>query len=103
LRLEVADHEVDTLRDGEPSVAEHLVRLAHAGGRPEVDAQLSSRETSAVHGSSLEVTTAFTANLYVFFRSSWSYFTSGLDASRILAAWTLFTSVSSWCCSRLSV
>ena len=53
VRLEIADHEVDALGDREPCVAEHLVRLAHARGRAQVDAQLAARDPCHVHGASV--------------------------------------------------
>ena len=43
VRLEVADHEVGALLGGQTSVAEHLVGLADAGGRAEVEAQESAQ------------------------------------------------------------
>ena len=43
VRLEVADHDVGALLGGQARVAEHLVGLADAGGRAQVDAQESAR------------------------------------------------------------
>ena len=43
VRLEVADHDVGALLRGQARVAEHLVGLADAGGRAQVDAQESAR------------------------------------------------------------
>ena len=48
VRLEVADHEVDALVHGEPGIAEHLVGLAHARGRAQVDAQLPARPSGDI-------------------------------------------------------
>ena len=43
VRLEVADHDVGSLLGGQARVAEHLVGLADAGGRAQVDAKESAR------------------------------------------------------------
>ena len=54
MRLEVADHEIDALVRREPRIAEHLVGLAHARGRAQVDAQLAAPASGDVHEASLE-------------------------------------------------
>ena len=53
VRLEVADHEVGALLGGQPRVAEHLVGLADAGGRAEVEAQESAQLRGGGHGPSV--------------------------------------------------
>ena len=53
MRLEVADHEVGALLGGQPRVAEHLVGLADAGGRAEVEAQESAQTGRGGHASSV--------------------------------------------------
>ena len=53
VRLEVADDEVGALVGGQTSVAEHLVGLADACGRAEVEAQKSAQLRGGGHGPSV--------------------------------------------------
>ena len=53
VRLEVADHEIGALLGGQAGIAEHLVGLAHAGCRAEVEAQESAQVGRGGHASSV--------------------------------------------------
>ncbi len=83
VRLEIADHDVGALLGGEARVPQHLVGLAHAGGRAEVDAQESacnlerSRHLPSLGSATARGATALGA-LQTFARILWRGFTRAL-------------------------